>query len=170
MTSAGVKSMLQLVAVPLLIAAAAVSSAPAADISKEGRYDFISCWSGVSTEIVFSKTHSARTYEITGATRSNPPGGFADKTTFRCIGMNHSFDGKAGATSVCEMIDPDGDKRLAHFSTLGGNVVREHVAGTGKYDGMTMTGNVVQPLGPFPVIKPGTFQDCNEQTGTYKLK
>jgi hypothetical protein len=25
-------------------------------------------------------------------------------------------------------------------------------------------------LGPFPVIKAGTFQDCNHQTGTYKLK
>jgi hypothetical protein len=25
-------------------------------------------------------------------------------------------------------------------------------------------------LGPFPVIKAGTLQDCNHQTGTYKLK
>jgi hypothetical protein len=28
----------------------------------------------------------------------------------------------------------------------------------------------VQLMGPFPVIKPGTFQNCNRQTGTYKLK
>jgi hypothetical protein len=34
---------------------------------------------------------------------------------------------------------------------------------------MTQVG-VVHPLGPFPVIKAGTFQDCNRQTGTYKLK
>jgi len=27
-----------------------------------------------------------------------------------------------------------------------------------------------QGLGPFPMIKPGTFQGCNHQTGTYKLK
>ena len=25
-------------------------------------------------------------------------------------------------------------------------------------------------LGPFPVIKEGTSQQCNHQTGTYKLK
>ena len=28
----------------------------------------------------------------------------------------------------------------------------------------------VEPLGSFPAIKAGTFQDCNHQTGTYKLK
>jgi len=32
------------------------------------------------------------------------------------------------------------------------------------------TTTTVAPLGPFPVIKPGTFQDCNHQTGNYKLK
>jgi hypothetical protein len=46
---------------------------------------------------------------------------------------------------------------------------REFVVGTGKYEGM-VTDGTVEPLGPFPVIKAGTFQDCNYQTGTYKLK
>ncbi len=48
-------------------------------------------------------------------------------------------------------------------------MTREFVVGTGKYEGMVTTGTV-EPLGPFPVIKAGTFQDCNHQTGTYKLK
>ena len=50
-----------------------------------------------------------------------------------------------------------------------GKVTREFVAGTGKYEGMETSGTV-EPLGPFPVIKAGTIQDCNHQTGTYKLK
>jgi hypothetical protein len=29
---------------------------------------------------------------------------------------------------------------------------------------------MVEALGPFPAIKPGTFQGCNHQSGTYKLK
>ena len=33
-----------------------------------------------------------------------------------------------------------------------------------------VTNGTIEPLGPFPVIKAGTFQDCNRQTGTYKLK
>ena len=36
-------------------------------------------------------------------------------------------------------------------------------------EGMKASGTV-HPLGPFPVVKAGTFQDCNHQTGTYKLK
>ena len=149
--------------------ASAVGSAFAADLPKEGRYDFNSCWSGVSNLINFSKTHSAFSYEMMGAIRTNPPGGLFDKSTFRCVGMNRSFDGKVAGTTVCESVDPDGDKRLSYFSAQDGKVVRENVAGTGKFDGMVASGTV-EPLGPFPVIKPGTFQDCNHQTGTYKLK
>jgi hypothetical protein len=71
---------------------------------------------------------------------------------------------------VCEGIDPDGDKRLSYFSIAAdGTVIRENVVGTGKYDGMVASGKVM-PLGPFPEIKAGTFQGCNHQTGTYKLK
>jgi hypothetical protein len=71
--------------------------------------------------------------------------------------------------TLCEALDVDGDKRLAYFS-LGsdGKVTRTFVVGTGKYEGMITTGTV-EPLGPFPVIKDGTFQDCNHQIGTYKL-
>jgi hypothetical protein len=49
---------------------------------------------------------------MTGATRSNPPGGMFDKNTFRCLGMNASFDGKTTGSTVYEAIDADGDKRL----------------------------------------------------------
>lgn len=31
-------------------------------------------------------------------------------------------------------------------------------------------GGTTAPAGPFPTIKPGTFQNCNRQTGTYKMK
>lgn len=154
------------------IAATAVGSASAADLPKEGSYDFTGCWSGASNVIAFSKTHSAFTYEMTGTTRSNPPGGFGDKRSFRCIGIGTSFGGKSTNNTVCESVgmDSDADKILTSFSLASdGKVTREVVAGTGKYEGLVTSGTV-QPLGPFPVMKPGTFQDCNRQTGTYKLK
>jgi hypothetical protein len=152
------------------IGLASADSVFAAELPKEGSYDYTSCWSGVNNVITFSKTHTASSYEMTGTTRSNPPEGMFDKNTFRCVGMNASLDGKFTGSTVCEAIDVDGDKRLAYFS-LGsdGSVTRENVAGTGKYEGMKATGTV-HPLGPFPVVKAGTFQDCNHQTGTYKLK
>ena len=153
----------------LILSSVPVLSAVAAELPKEGNYDYTACWSGVNSVITFSKTHTASSYEMTGSNRSNPPGGMFDKTTFRCVGMNASFDGKNTASTVCEAVDGDGDKRLTYFSLSDGKVNRENVTGTGKYEGMVASG-AVQPLGPFPVVKPGTFQDCNHQTGTYKLK
>jgi hypothetical protein len=153
-----------------LLIVASPFSAFAAEPLKEGSYDYTSCWSGVNNVITFSKTHTASSYELTGTTRNNPPGGMFDKNTYRCVGMNASLDGKNTGSTVCEAIDVDGDKRLTYFS-LGsdGKITRTFVVGTGKYEGMITTGTV-EPLGPFPVIKDGTFQDCNHQTGTYKLK
>jgi hypothetical protein len=141
-----------------------------AELPKEGGYDFTSCWSGVSNPIAFSQTHSAQTYEMTGTTLSNPPGGFLDKRSYRCVGMATSFGGKSTNTAVCESVGTDDGKILTYFS-LGsdGKVTREVVAGTGKYEGLVSSGTA-QPLGPFPAAKAGTFQDCNHQTGTYKLK
>jgi hypothetical protein len=152
-----------------LLIVASPFSALAGELPKEGSYDFNSCWSGVANAITFSKTHSASSYEVTGTNRSNPPGGMFDKSTFRCVGMNASLDGKITGSSVCEAIDVDGDKRLAYFSTGDGKETRTQVAGTGKYEGLVMAGTI-EPLGPFPTIKDGTFQSCNHQTGTYKLK
>jgi hypothetical protein len=155
-----------------ILALVILTSAPAfaGELPKEGSYDFTSCWSGLGNDITFSKTHTASSYEMTGAIRSNPPGGIFDKETFRCVGINASLGGKNTGSTVCEATDADGNKRLTYFS-LGsdGKVTREFVVGTGKYEGMVTTGTV-EPLGPFPVIKAGTFQSCNHQTGTYKLK
>ena len=120
--------------------------------------------------ITFSKTHTGSSYELTGTNRSNPPGGLFDKSTYRCVGMNTSFDGKNTAYTLCESIDPDGDKRLSYFSLVDGKTTRTTVAGTGKYEGMVVTQNSFENLGPFPTIKDGTSQSCNHQTGTYKLK
>jgi hypothetical protein len=158
------------VPVAALAAIIAAGSGFAADLPKEGSYDFTACWSGASSPIQFSNAQTASSFEMTGTIRSNPPGGIFDKETFRCVGMNYALPGKNGGTTVCEAVGASaGDKRLTFFSITDGKVVREHIAGTGKYEGLTTSG-MVEPLGPFPVIKAGTFQDCNHQKGTYKMK
>jgi hypothetical protein len=154
----------------LLAAMALVGQASAADLPKEGSYDYTACWSGTNDVIAFSKTHVALSFEMTGTNRSAQPGGMFDKNTFRCVGSQTMFGKRRSGVVTCEAIDPDGDKRLAYFTIMSdGKIVRENVTGTGKYEGMVAEGTV-QPLGPFPTIKAGTFQNCNRQTGTYKLK
>ena len=164
------KSAFELKASLALVAAFCVTgTAVAQTYPKEGNYDYTACWSGVSNVLAFSKTHSAATFEFTGTVQTNPGGGIFDRTTFRCVGMNQLFDGKPLATVVCEGVDAQGDKVLSHYSTEGSKTVRTTVLGTGKYEGMVSSGTAV-PVGSFPVAKPGTFQNCNRQTGTYKLK
>jgi hypothetical protein len=158
------KLTLRFISLAALIGLASAGSVFAAELPKEGNYDFTSCWSGVSNTISFSKTHSAYSFEMTGVNRSNPPGGLFDKVAFRCVGMNASFDGKVSATAVCEGVDPDGDKRLTYFSfTPDGKITRQFISGTGKYEGMVETNSNFQSLGPFPVVKEGTIADCNHQ-------
>src|SRR5258708_19593032 len=132
-----------------ILALMILTSAPsafAAEPPKEGSSDFTSWWSGLGNAITFSKTHTASSYELTGAIRSNPPGGMFDKETFRCVGMNTSLDGKTTLSAVCEATDAGGNKRLTNFS-LGsdGKVTREFVVGTVKYQGLVTTGPL-QPL------------------------
>jgi hypothetical protein len=154
-----------------LLIIAAPFSAFAAELPKEGSYDFTSCASGIASVIDFSKTHTGSSFEETGTIRSNPPGGLFDKNAYRCVGMNTSFDGKNTAYSLCQSIDPDGDKRLSFYSTGNdGKTTRTQVAGTGKYEGIVVNLNSVENLGPFPHIKDGTYQNCFHQAGTYKLK
>lgn len=153
-----------------ILATLVAGTAVAADYPKEGKFDYTACWSGVSNVVSFSKTHTALSFELTGVGRSNPPGGLFDKHTFRCVGTNSSLGGKNSGISVCEAVDADGDKRLTYFSVAAdGTFVREHIAGTGKYDGIVINAKVTN-LGPFPTIKAGTFQNCNNQVGTYKMK
>ena len=150
-----------------LVIAGTVAAAP---LPKEGRFDTTSCAAvTVSNRIDFSKTHWVQTVEYLGTTLSNPPGGLGDGNSYRCLGMTRSFDGKISGSTVCESIDQDGDKRLSSFSQEGTNSIRTQVAGTGKYEGMEQSGDYVRAPA-FPTVKPGAYQQCNHQTGTYQLK
>ena len=152
-----------------LAAVFAVGTAAAATLPKEGRYDTTNCSTVSTNRIDFSKTHWAQSTEVLGTTQSNPPGGLGDGNSYRCVGMVTSFDGKISGMTACESVDQDGDKRLSSFSVQDNKTVRTQVAGTGKYEGMVQSGDF-ERAPAFPTVKPGTYQQCNRQTGTYKLK
>ena len=157
-------------ALPAIFAAFILcSEAPAADLPKEGTYDFVSCYSGTVNPMNFSKMHTANTTEFTGTIQSNPPGGIFDKVAFRCISFGYSAEGKTTGTTVCEGVDKDGDKYLTHIVADGTTSTRKVVAGTGKYDGIVASGTV-EGMGPFGALKPETVQNCSHQKGRYKLK
>jgi len=141
----------------------------AADLPKQGSYDFMSCYSGTVNAMDFSPTHMANTSEVRGTVMSNPPGGLFDKVSFRCLTMSYAADGKPSGMTLCEGVDKDGDKYLSHLVVDGGQSTRKVVAGTGKYAGMTASGTTVT-VGPFGKAVSGQVQNCTHQTGTYTLK
>lgn len=163
----GIPNML-LVVVPVLSVCSGLAFA--ADLPKEGSYEHTTCFTRNSTRIDYSKTHFGYSYEETGTSVSNPPGGLFDNEVVRCVGVTISLDGKRSGSSLCEATAKGGDTRLTHFWYDGsGAFQREAVAGTGRYDGMVTTGTV-KPVGPTQQVKPGTVTFCNLGTGTYKLK
>jgi len=156
--------------VALAVLSAAAGSAVAAGMPKEGNFDYTACWTTVMNAIAYSKGNTAFSFELTGTQLSNPPGGPFDKESFRCVGSNAVFGKKVWANATCEAVDRDGDKRLSYFYRgADGQVVREIIAGTGKFDGIVMNEKIT-PLGPYPAIKPGIVVNCNRHVGTYKMK
>jgi hypothetical protein len=152
------------------LASSALGAMAATNLPKEGNYDVVACWTGTGNDLALGKGSLASSYEMVGTVVSMPPGGFADRSTFRCVGMNTSMNGKMGGANICDVVDPDGDHRVNRFEIRAdGSVVREMVSGTGKYEGMTQT-NKVEPFPPMKEAKAGTFQGCNRQSGTYKFK
>jgi hypothetical protein len=154
----------------IVFATAATSALAAMNLPKEGSYDYTSCWTGTGNAVALDKDHTATAYEMIGTVVSNIPGGLGENSSFRCVGLRTALKGRPGGGNVCEVIDPEGDKRVNRFEIQpDGKIVREMIGGTGKYEGMMMS-NTVAMLPPMREAKPGTFQGCNRQTGTYKLK
>lgn len=152
-----------------MLAATAAASA-AQDLPKEGKIAYTGCCSGALKSVAMSKDSAAWSFEMTGETVADKRGGIFDHGSFQCEGAGYRA-GKATTNHLtCVAVDPDGDKHMESY-TLGkdGKYHRKELGGTGKYVGLE-THASLQHLGPFPTIKPGTFQDCNHVVGTYKMK
>ena len=161
---------LRLAEASLLAVLTASGTASAAALPKQGNYAFEACFSGVGNLVAFSRDDRGVSFEMLGENRSDAPGGMLDHSAFRCVGAHMWLGGEETLNVLCEVVDRDGDKQLAKVvMASNGGVTRNVVAGTGKYQGMQMSGTIVAS-GKFPSVKPGTFQGCNHQTGTYVLK
>jgi hypothetical protein len=156
--------------VATLMVATSVGFAFAADLPKEGTYDYKVCFTRSTSRIDFSDAHQAYSYSETGTAVSATPGGMFDGDTVRCVGTVSISNGKRTNLSICEGVAKDGAKRLSRFQYgADGKLVREELAGAGVYEGMVTTG-VAKEVVPPKEIQPGVTTYCNQATGTYKLR
>ncbi len=155
----------------LLSAFAATSAAYAADLPKEGNYEYSACFTRVLNRILFSETHSVSSYEQIGMTFTEPPGGMFDRGSVRCVGAASGIKGQTVFDTMhCEAIFPDGGKMLRRFTRQqDGGYATEVIAATGQYEGIVLAGSV-KAAGTYPSVKPDTSVFCNRHSGTYKLR
>jgi hypothetical protein len=153
-----------------LLAAACSGTALAADLPKEGSYDYKACFTRNTAKIVFSDAHTAYSYDESATAVSATPGGMFDGDSVRCVGTVLVSNGKRTNLSICEAVSRNGDKRLTRFQYgADGKLVRDEVAGTGMYEGMVTTG-VAREVVPPRELQPGVTTFCNQVAGTYKMK
>lgn len=139
-------------------------------LAKEGSYDYTNCHSGVEhASMSIDVKHQASIREFTGTIRAATPGTFLDMSSYQCISLNNSLGSQAAVSIVCVTVDKDGDRLYTRFTGDGLTSEAGTISGTGKYVGIERTGKTVS-LGTFPSAKPGTFQTCLRNTGTYKFK
>ena len=165
-------ALIKIGAIGTLCAVAFAKPAFTADLPKEGTYDYTTCFARTVTQIEYSPTRSAWSYNERGSAISNPQGGMFDGDEVQCVGTTASLDGKRYGGSACIAVAKDGARRLTRFwYDADGKFQRETVGGTGRYDGMVTTGTVQTVKEP-EGIKPGTqtVEYCNRNVGTYKLK
>lgn len=157
------------ISVSTFVAAISGGLAVAADVPKEGSYDYKVCFTRNISRINFSDTQRAYSYDETGTAVSATPGGTFDGERVRCVGTVLISGGKRTSLSICEGVATNGDKRLTRFQYgADGKLVREEIAGTGMYVGMVTTGTAKE-VEPTKEISPGVTTFCNQATGTYRL-
>ena len=164
------KTMMRMFSVATLVAATSSGLAFAADLPKEGSYDYKACFTRNTVRIAFSDAHTAYSYNETATAVSTIPGGMFDGDIVRCVGTVAISNGKRMNLSICEGVAKNGDKRLTRFLyDADGKLVRDEVAGTGMYEGMVTTGTAKGVVSE-KEIQPGVTAYCNQLTGTYKMK
>jgi hypothetical protein len=136
-------------------------------LPKEGPFDAHFCFSGTGQNIALNDNAVAGSYTLFATIRSDAPWGAFDQTASHCMGLFQSVNGKTMENGYCDIVDADGDKYLARYSgdSQGGKV--EAIAGTGKYEGMTLQGEYRH--GSLPTTSSDRFYACNRFSGTYKL-
>lgn len=142
------------------------------NIPKEGSYEFDFCPIGRGK--IFSEGDKlfVMNYDLDAITRSASPGKAFDRMGARCYGIYSNFNGRQQEAGMCELTDLDGDKWWMEYrgnpDGKGGTYTSAH--GTGKYDGMTLRGEYRIDNDWGSISKEVSFQGCNPNKGTYKLK
>lgn len=135
--------------------------------AEEGKIARRGCGSGTLTVLSLEESVKAFSFDMTGFSWDTEGEGFSNAATFHCVGVLKIVGGKKTTNSYCKYLYPDGTK-VVESTKIGNEGTWKYLGGTGKYEGITGGGKTTTVTKAKPIIK-GTFQSCNESTGTWKL-
>ena len=142
------------------------------NIPKEGNYEFDFCPIGRGKTFSSGDKLFFMQYDLDAVLRSTPAGRAFDRMGARCLGIYSNLSGRQQEAGMCELTDLDGDKWWMDYrgnpDGKGGTYTSAY--GTGKYDGMTLRGEYHIDNDWGSISKEVSFQGCNANKGTYKLK
>ena len=140
------------------------------NMPKEGKYEFGWCYVAQGKVQTSGDKLFVVTYHGIANSHTDQPGTPFDQVSGRCYGTFAKINGKSQGFGVCEMTDQDGDKWWMeyHDNTEGSGGTYTAPVGTGKYDGMALNGEYRSLT--WPSTPDATFQGCNPNKGTYKLR
>jgi hypothetical protein len=163
-----------IVAVVWAFAVLATGSATAGKVnmSKEGSYEFDFCPIGRGKTFSEGDKFFVMNYDLDAIVKSTPPGKAFDRMGARCFGIYVNVSDHPRESGICELTDLDGDKWWMDYKGTwdGGGGTYTAVHGTGKYDGVTLQGEYHIDNTWGSISKEVSFQGCNHNKGTYKLK
>jgi hypothetical protein len=142
------------------------------NIPKEGSYEFDFCPIGRGKTFSAGDKLFVMNYDLDAILRTTPSGRAFDRMGARCYGIYANVSGRQQESGFCELTDLDGDKWWMEYrgnpDGAGGTYTAAY--GTGKYDGVTLRGEYHIDNAWGSVSKEVSFQGCNPNKGTYKLK
>lgn len=148
----------------ILVAGPLVSVA--ADLPRNGQFDFIACLAGKQDSIAHGPDHGVGIADLLGTQRSTPPGGLFDLTASRCVYSYGYLEGKYEADGCCEFRGKQGDTYLLRIHRSPGQAgVLDGLHGTGRYAGMNLRG-AYDLSASFPDT-PGHVNTCVKASGTF---
>ena len=154
------------------IFAADGATAGKVNMPKEGSYEFDFCPIGRGKTFSSGDKLFFMQYDLDAVLRSTPAGKAFDRMGARCLGIYSNLSGRQQEAGMCELTDLDGDKWWMDYrgnpDGKGGTYTSAY--GTGKYDGMTLRGEYHIDNDWGSISKEVSFQGCNPNKGTYKLK
>jgi hypothetical protein len=140
-------------------------SVQAADIPKEGSVNFTNVFVMTSVNTIQQGTQPFDTYEVDGVAHNDAGGAMFNFFGVRCIGMDE------GPTTrgTCTYTDTDGDNIFAPYSGMPRHGTFELTGGTGKFAGITGSGEWTR-ISPAPIKSDDKrFRIFNSLKASWKL-